>query len=255
MNQLLAEIYASGRMGGFDGVPESPASQNGIPQAEGQLIYELVKRERPEVTLEVGLAGGLSALWICEALQTVGGTKHIAMDPNQTSDYDRLGLLHIERAGFSGLLEFFEQSSHRVLPRLEADGVVIDVALIDGVHLFDYTFVEFFFINRMLRPGGLLLFDDMWMPAVAKVVRYATTNLGYVEESQLPHASRVRMAGRRLRRLSRRAHSLREAARFTLASDDEALIVESLEHRQQGLAVLRKPTSDDDRDWQHYAAF
>lgn len=110
MNQLLHDIYATGRIRGSDSLREWPVTEYGMPAAEGRLIHDLVRAERPQVTLEVGLACGLSTLWICDALRAVGGVQHIAMDPNQR-DFDNTGLLHVNRAGYSDLLTFYGESS------------------------------------------------------------------------------------------------------------------------------------------------
>jgi hypothetical protein len=60
-----------------------------------------------------------------------------------------------------------------------ADGVRIDLAFIDGLHRFDQAFVEFFYINRLLKPGGVVLFDDAERRSVNRVVRHALSYPAY----------------------------------------------------------------------------
>ena len=53
-------------------------------------------------------------------------------------------------------------------------------AFIDGWHTFDYTFIDFFYIDRILDVGGVVVFDDTNdYLAVRKVVRYALTHRAY----------------------------------------------------------------------------
>jgi hypothetical protein len=60
--------------------------------------------------------------------------------------------------------------------------VKADYIYIDGAHTFDYALVDFFCSNRVLNLGGILIFDDMWMPAIQKVATFIRTNIsGYQE--------------------------------------------------------------------------
>src|SRR5690606_33904534 len=99
--------------------------------------------------------------------------RHIVMDPNQRSQWKGIGLQNAERAGFAPLLEFHERASEFVLPQLLARGTVLDFAFIDGWHTFDQVMVEFYYINRMLRVGGIVAFDDADRDTVNRVIRYA----------------------------------------------------------------------------------
>jgi hypothetical protein len=66
-----------------------------------------------------------------------------------------------------------------MLPKLEEAGQQLDFAFIDGMHTFDYAFVDFFYIDKMLQPGGLVVFDDLSYASIQKICRYVLTNLPY----------------------------------------------------------------------------
>jgi len=253
-NPVLHEVYTTGFVPLPSGELRS-ACENGMPLTECQQLYQVVCREQPSVSLEVGMAFGLSTLAICQGLIETGGNQHIVMDPYQESDYQGTALRHLERAGLRHLADFYLESSHEVLPRLEAAGTCVDFAFVDGIHLVDYTMVEFFYIDRMLRRGGLLVFDDLQLPSIRKVVRFAVANRGYRDESHSPRTGRVRLAGRRFRRILRGMKAFGEALRFAIAPEHTELL--SLEigwPRENGLAILRK-IKDDDRAWKHYVDF
>jgi predicted O-methyltransferase YrrM len=253
-NSVLREIYETGRVTTRDGVDRA-ATENGMPKDEGEMLYKIVCKERPRTTLEVGMAFGLSTMFICQALFENEGRRHIVMDPNQEQAYDSIGLLNITRSGFDELVEFHQESSHRVLPRLESAGTVLDFAFVDGVHLFDFTLVEFFYIDRMLRPGGLIVFDDLQLPAVRKVTRYALRNRGYSDESLIADTGTMRRFGRRAKRFIRGLSGLSNALMFAVAGErEESLCQEIAYPRANGLGILRK-TSADNRDWRHFVDF
>ena len=69
-------------------------------------------------------------------------------------------------------LRFEVGSSHRTLPPLEATGVERDIVLIDGSHAFPLPAVDWFYGAALLGHGGLLVVDDLDLPAVGVLVRF-----------------------------------------------------------------------------------
>jgi hypothetical protein len=55
----------------------------------------------------------------------------------------------------------------------------VDFAFVDGWHTFDHVLVDFFYIDRLLRVGGIVVFDDASMPAIHRICRYIATNRQY----------------------------------------------------------------------------
>ena len=84
------------------------------------------------------------------------------------------------------MVELHEELSYRALPQLEQAGTRVDLAFIDGWHTFDFAFVDFFFIDKMLREGGVVLFDDADWRSIRPILRYALTNLPYTVMVTLP---------------------------------------------------------------------
>ena len=50
---------------------------------------------------------------------------------------------------------------------------------IDSSHPFDLTIHEFCLIDRKLKVGGILVFRDMWMPSLKKLLRKVLANRSY----------------------------------------------------------------------------
>jgi hypothetical protein len=93
--------------------------------------------------------------------------------------FDGLGLANLDRAGYARLVEFHDEPSYRALPALEAAGQRIEFAFIDGWHTFDFVMVDFFYVDRMLRVGGIVVLDDTSYPAIRKLARYIATHRSY----------------------------------------------------------------------------
>jgi hypothetical protein len=47
------------------------------------------------------------------------------------------------------------------------------------MHTFDYALVDFFYIDKMLNIGGVVIFDDLSYPSIRKLCRYALRTLPY----------------------------------------------------------------------------
>lgn len=53
-----------------------------------------------------------------------------------------------------------------------AEGRKFDFGFIDGLHTFDHTLIDFFYLNRLLNVGGIIVIDDTGMPSINKLMRY-----------------------------------------------------------------------------------
>jgi predicted O-methyltransferase YrrM len=171
--ELLDRVYASGVVEDASG-EQLPAFPESLPRHHAEELARLVREEGARSTLETGMAYGISTVAIAS-----DADRHVAIDPHQRTSWRGIGLLNAERAGVAGRVRLIEERSDVALPRLAAEGVELDLALLDGMHLFDYTLVDFFFCDRMLRVGGVVAFHDTWMPGVRQAVDYVLANRAY----------------------------------------------------------------------------
>lgn len=146
---------------------------------QGFFLKRLIKEIKAEKSLEVGLAYGISTLFICDSLVKTDKTCHIVMDPYQYTDWEGIGIYNLKMAGYEDIIEFYNLPSHIALPQLEVQKRSIDFAFIDGNHLYDYAMIDFFYIDRLLRVGGIIVLDDVNMKSIKKLCRYIITNRAY----------------------------------------------------------------------------
>jgi|GEM_PF-657262 predicted O-methyltransferase YrrM len=147
---------------------------------QGEYIYSLIKKYRPKVSLEIGLAYGISSLYICRGLKEVNGEKHIVIDPYQKEQFHDIGLINLIRTGYINIVDFYPYPSDQILPRLVFGGTKIDYAFIDGWHTFDYVLVDFYYIDKMLNEKGIVIFHDSELPSIRKVINFVLTHRDYV---------------------------------------------------------------------------
>lgn len=180
MNPVLKELLESKRVS--DTNNKTYPVHSAISEQEGNALQSIIKELKPKISVEIGLAYGVSALYICDAMKQANHSnfRHIVIDPQQSKEWRSIGYSNLKKAGFERNATFYEQSSHLVLPRLEEEGLSIDFAFIDGWHTFDYAMLDFFYLDRMLKVGGVIVLDDVWMPGVKKVARYILANRNYL---------------------------------------------------------------------------
>ena len=153
--------------------------------AEGEALRGWVVREGATRTIEVGLGYGISALHVGEGLlHNAGGdaTRHVVIDPNQTTRFSDCGLQFLEEAGVAGLVEHHAQESQIALARFLEEARGFDLAFVDGNHRFDGVFPDLVLLGRLVRAGGIVFLDDYQLPAVARAASFFVANLGWTLE-------------------------------------------------------------------------
>jgi len=152
--------------------------QSALSREEAMFLRNLAARPNVRKTVEVGCANGVSTISICAGLAGKPNPSHTAIDPFQITEYKKRGVENAQRAGFD-FVHLIDQPSGMALPALAMKGERFDLALIDGLHTADQTLVDFYYVDMMLEPGGIVIIDDVHMPAVSKIVHYIATYPNY----------------------------------------------------------------------------
>ena len=181
MNSVLRDILTSKRAPTADG-KGSIDVHSSVSEEEGHMLARLIAQRKPKVSLEVGLAFGISALFICEAMhEATPDPRCVIIDPAQHAPqyWHGVGLANLERAGYRKFVEFIEKPSQIALPELATEGRKIDFAFIDGEHLFDHALIDFFFVDQLMSVGGVVALDDTHWPSLRRLARFIATNRNY----------------------------------------------------------------------------
>jgi predicted O-methyltransferase YrrM len=162
-----------------------------LPDADANVLRDLLIARKARTMIEIGLAYGSSALAIGEALasEDIEGGRHLIIDAFQ-EQFHNTGWNAIVGAGLAEISSLISQRSQLALPRLVDEGFTADAAFVDGSHIFHNVFVDLFFLRELVRPGGLIILDDCHYPSVAAAVRYFELNTGW-QPVEMP-ASRLR---------------------------------------------------------------
>src|SRR4051812_15498731 len=132
MNPVLQEVFDTRKFQSKKNGTVSIHSETDKAQCE--LLQSIIARNKFKSSLEIGLAYGISALTITEAISANGG-HHTAIDKFQTHDWKGVGLELVERAGFGKQMEFHEEYSYLMLPKFLEQKKQFDFAYIDSTKL------------------------------------------------------------------------------------------------------------------------
>jgi predicted O-methyltransferase YrrM len=144
------------------------------------VLKGLFAKTKATSTLEIGLGYGASCSLLAACHRATGASparQHVGMDPLQDTYWKDATPFLLERAKLDGYVEVLRRPSSLELPLLELAGRKFDLIYVDGSHLFEDVFVDFYHCRQLLRTGGIIVFDDCSYPHIAKVLKFISTSL------------------------------------------------------------------------------
>ena len=149
------------------------------PFPQGHILHCIVLEHGLDLTLEIGLAFGGSALFICNAHQRKGTGHHYAVDPFQIHSFDGVGLRLIRKAELGAYFQWLPTTAQVALPALSATGITFDLIYMDGDHGVTAVLSDFLHANALLKTGGFLALDDSHFPSGLRVLRVIRRHFRY----------------------------------------------------------------------------
>lgn len=146
----------------------------GTTSSRGETLHRFVREQGFTSCLELGFAHGVGSVYIAAALEAAGAGTLTSVDIpsalNRTPSAESL----LSRAGLSHRVQLvIDPDSYvwwlrRRLREQLRDGRIepaYDFVFIDGAHTWDTDALAFALVDRLLKPGGWILFDDLaWLP-------------------------------------------------------------------------------------------
>jgi predicted O-methyltransferase YrrM len=146
---------------------------SGIKSPEMETIINLISNNNIENCLEIGMVFGTSAVTILSNKKC----NLISIDPYQSTQWESYGKKLVNELGYSDRHELIEKKSYVALPELlDKYTGHFDYIFIDGFHTFDYTLVDFFYSNLLLKVGGIIMIDDALHNGVYDCIKYLNKN-------------------------------------------------------------------------------
>lgn len=144
-----------------------------ITDDEAVTIYNFLVSQNwnGKKTIEIGFAYGYSSSVIVAAT----GAPHTVIDPFQ-HQYHNIGIRNMKKLGFWKYTTHIADFSHIALPTLLKKKMKYDFAFIDGAHLFDTIFLDFYYVEKLLSPEGCIIVHDASLPQTKMVLGWIAAN-------------------------------------------------------------------------------
>lgn len=158
---------------------------------QGAIVYRHVMETQPELILELGTGHGVSAAYMAAALDELGSGRIVTLDKvghgfdpapllRDLGLLDRVDLVLREDSSYTWYLKEVIEA------RSDAHGncePLYDFCFIDGSKTWTIDGLAVFLVEKLLRPGGWLLLDDLeWS--------FDSSPSGVAEPFPLSHAER-----------------------------------------------------------------
>jgi predicted O-methyltransferase YrrM len=151
---------------GYEAVRDYPWATAGSARSSDQVrsaapagrLYAWLAAERAATTIvEFGTAFGVSGLYWLAGLKHSAGGRLLTFEPNETwAEIARENLAAVSER-FDLVVGTFEDNIARML----RPGERVDIAFVDAIHTSEFVFRQFDILLPRMRPGGLVLFDDI----------------------------------------------------------------------------------------------
>jgi len=163
-----------------------------IKELEGNYIIDVIKKNNYKKCLEIGMAFGVSAFYIL----LLNDTTLLSIDPNQKTEWNNNGIKLLKEFGLDKRHKCIEDKSYNALPDLLKKNNLYDFIFIDGWHTFDYTLIDFFYADKLLKIGGSIIIDDALHKGVSKTINYINSNYTHYKKvnSPITVASYIKMS-------------------------------------------------------------
>jgi predicted O-methyltransferase YrrM len=160
---------------------------------QGRIVYEHVRATRPAEVLELGTAHGVGAAYMAAGLAD-NGTGRLTTVDFAGAAYDPAPEQVLARAGVADRVEVVRRYSsytwwlkEQVQGRSDRHGNVeprFDFAYLDGAKNFTIDGLAVVLVEKLLRPGGWLLMDDLDWTYAQDPAREATDGIVHRELSE-----------------------------------------------------------------------
>lgn len=147
-----------------DDVKEALGDLPYMTLAQGRQLTDFLHDKGLSKILELGFYHGVSSCYLAAAMQATKGSPIVTIDLPSAEDRSPNIETLLERCGLKDHAEFYYEPagySWRLMKLIEENTRRFDFCYIDGGHDWDRTGYGFFLVDKVLEPGGWIVFDDL----------------------------------------------------------------------------------------------
>jgi predicted O-methyltransferase YrrM len=131
---------------------------------KAQVMQDFIHKHSISSILELGFYHGVSTCYMAAALEVVDQGSIVSIDLESAQKREPNIEELLEKCGYLNAVEFYyEPASYnwRLMKLIEEQTKTFDLCYLDGGHDWYNTGLAFFLVDKLLQPGGWIIFDDL----------------------------------------------------------------------------------------------
>jgi predicted O-methyltransferase YrrM len=131
---------------------------------QARVITEFIQENNISSILELGFFHGVSTCYMAAALDEIGGGSLVTIDLLSAKKRQPNIEMLLEKCGYLDMVKFYYEPvsyNWRLMKLIEENNTTFDLCYLDGGHDWYNTGLAFFLVDKLLRPGGWIIFDDL----------------------------------------------------------------------------------------------
>jgi predicted O-methyltransferase YrrM len=131
---------------------------------KAQVMQDFINQHSISNILELGFFHGVSTCYLAAALEEVDQGSIVSIDLHSAQQRQPNIEELLEKCGYLDTVEFYYEPvsyNWRLMKLIEAQERTFDLCYLDGGHDWYNTGLAFFLVDKLLRPGGWIIFDDL----------------------------------------------------------------------------------------------
>ena len=161
------------------------STNSSIKDIEGNFLSKIINDNKFKNGLEIGMAFGVSSLYILSSNENI---KLLSVDPFQKTQWYYYGIKLLKNFDLDNRHKLMLEKNFSALPKIlgKYGNNYFDFIFIDGWHTFDYTLIDFFYSDLLLKKDGIIIIDDALHKGVSKCIKYINTNYKHYIKIESP---------------------------------------------------------------------
>lgn len=131
---------------------------------KAQVMQDFIHKHNISSILELGFYHGVSTCYMAAAIEEVDRGSIVSIDLESAQKRQPNIEELLEKCGYLDKVEFYyEPASYnwRLMKLIEEQKRTFDLCYLDGGHDWYNTGLAFFLVDKVLQPGGWIIFDDL----------------------------------------------------------------------------------------------
>lgn len=131
---------------------------------KAQTIGNFIHKYNISSILELGFYHGVSTCYMAAILEEMGRGSIVTIDLHSAKQRQPNIEQLLEKFGYQAIVQYYYEPvsyNWRLMKLIESQEKTFDFCYLDGGHDWYNTGLAFFLVDKLLRPGGWIIFDDL----------------------------------------------------------------------------------------------